>query len=332
MDSASGQSGAARFAASLDRLETGGGAVGVALSGGPDSIALLLLANAARPGKVHAATVDHGLRTESAQEAAFAAELCANLGIPHRVLYVDVASGNVQANARAARYAALGEWAADSRLSALMTAHHADDQAETLLMRLNRGSGISGLAGIRESTRIPAGGGDGMPPLIRPLLSWRKTDLEAIVSEAGITPVADPSNEDERFDRARIRKAIADADWLDPVKMATSAQHLSEADMMIGALADEEWEACVSAGEAAVHYTPSRGIAHPIGRVLALRILTRAVQHLMGNDGQSQGSGPAAAMLRKLELGEAVNVAGVLARAEKGAIVLKREPPRKKIS
>lgn len=292
----------------------------------------MLLANAARPGKVQAATVDHGLRAESAQEAAFAAELCANLGILHRVLSVDIAGGNLQANARAARYAALGEWAADSGLSALMTAHHADDQAETLLMRLNRGSGISGLAGIRESTRIPAGGGDDMPPLIRPLLGWRKTDLEALVSEAGIAPVADPSNADERFDRARIRKAIADADWLDPVRMATSAQHLAEADMMIGALADEEWEACVSAGEEAVHYTPSRGIAHPIGRVLALRILTRAVQHLMGGDGLSQGSGPAAAMLRKLELGEAVNVAGVLARTEKGTIVLKREPPRKNIN
>lgn len=278
---------------------------------------------------MHAATVDHGLRSESADEAAFAAQLCENLGIPHAVLRVDVAAGNVQANARQARYAALGLWAADGGLSALMTAHHADDQAETLLMRLNRGSGIGGLAGIREITRIPARGGDNMPPLIRPLLDWRKSDLEAIVSEASITPVRDPSNEDDRFDRARIRKAIAEADWLDPVQMATSAQHLLEADMMISALADEEWEACVSADGEAVHYTPSRPIDHPARRPVALRILTRAVHHLMGDDGPAQGTATAATMLRKLDMGEASNAAGVLARAEKGAIVLKREPPRK---
>ncbi len=291
-------------------------------------MALLLLANAARPGKVHAATIDHGLRTESAAEASFAAALCETMGVQHSLLSVDIAAGNIQAGAREARYAALGKWAADAGLSALMTAHHADDQAETLLMRLNRGSGIGGLAGIRESTRIPAEGGADMPRLIRPLLGWRKDELEAIVHAAGITPVRDPSNADDRFDRARIRKAIAGADWLNPAQIAASAQHLAEADMMVAALADEEWQACVSAGKDAVHYTPSRAIGHPVRRPVALRILTRAIGHLVGADRAMQGTGPAATMLRKLDLGEASNAAGVLARLENGVIVLKREPPR----
>lgn len=279
---------------------------------------------------MHAATVDHGLRKESAGEAAFAGQLCEKLGVPHAVLCVDVAAGNVQAGAREARYAALGQWAADAGLSALMTAHHADDQAETLLMRLNRGSGIGGLAGIRESTRIPAQTGTDMPPLMRPLLDWRKSELEAIVREAGITPMRDPSNEDDRFDRARIRKALAEADWLNPLQMAVSAKHLAEADMMVRALADEEWDACVSAGREAVHYTPSRALEHPVRRPVALRIIMRAIGHLVGADRATQGMGPAANMLRKLDLGEASNVAGVLARTENGTIVLKREPYRSK--
>ena len=279
---------------------------------------------------MHAATVDHGLRKESAGEAAFAGQLCQKLDVPHAVLCVDVAAGNVQAGAREARYAALGQWAADAGLSALMTAHHADDQAETLLMRLNRGSGIGGLAGIRESTRIPAQTGTDMPPLMRPLLDWRKSELEAIVREAGITPMRDPSNEDDRFDRARIRKALAEADWLNPLQMAVSAKHLAEADMMVRALADEEWDACVSAGREAVHYTPSRALEHPVRRPVALRIIMRAIGHLVGADRATQGMGPAANMLRKLDLGEASNVAGVLARTENGTIVLKREPYRSK--
>ncbi|MEC7398775.1 MAG: tRNA lysidine(34) synthetase TilS, partial [Pseudomonadota bacterium] len=118
------------------------------MSGGPDSLALLLLAQAAFPGMVEAATVDHGLRSESADEARFVAGLCRDRGIPHEILTCAVEAGNMQDRARSARYAALDQWAKEHAIAAIATAHHADDQAETLLMRLNRGSGLSGLSGI----------------------------------------------------------------------------------------------------------------------------------------------------------------------------------------
>jgi tRNA(Ile)-lysidine synthase len=142
----------------------------VAVSGGPDSLALLLLAHAAMPGLVEAATVDHGLRSESADEAAFVAEICGKLGVPHATLKVTVGAGNLQAEARAARYAALAGWMAERGLAALATAHHADDQAETLILRLNRGSGVAGLAGVRARGLVPGT----RLPLLRPLLGWRR--------------------------------------------------------------------------------------------------------------------------------------------------------------
>ena len=141
-----------RFAADLGALLPSDARLGVAVSGGPDSLALLILAAATRPGRIEAATVDHGLRTESADEAAMVAGLCEQLGVPHRTLLADwpeAPTTNIQAEARAMRYRLLNEWAIDRGLSAVATAHHADDQAETLLMRLLRGAGIGGLSATR---------------------------------------------------------------------------------------------------------------------------------------------------------------------------------------
>ncbi|MEQ1639906.1 MAG: tRNA lysidine(34) synthetase TilS, partial [Novosphingobium sp.] len=214
----------ARFAADLATLWRGDGRLGVAVSGGPDSLALLLLAHAALPGRVAAATVDHGLRAESAAEAGFVADVCARLGVPHAILQVELAKGNVQAEARAARYAALAGWIAAAGLAALATAHHADDQAETLLLRLNRGSGVAGLAGVRAKGLIPGT----RLPLLRPVLGWRRAELAKLV--AGLDAVQDPSNTDDRFDRARLRKALAGVDWLDASALAQSAAHLADAD------------------------------------------------------------------------------------------------------
>lgn len=224
---------AARFRADLEAL-TGAAPerLAVAVSGGPDSLALLLLAHAAYPGRVHAATVDHGLRREGATEAEFVAGLCGRLGVPHATFAAGMTdSSNVQAAARARRYALLGQWAREIGAGCLLTAHHLDDQAETLVMRLMRGSGLAGLSGIRAVN----------PPVVRPLLGWRRAELAAIVDAAGIRPVADPSNEDERFDRVRVRRRLADTDWLDPASLARSAAALAEAEEALEWAAERLW-------------------------------------------------------------------------------------------
>lgn len=209
--------------------------LGIALSGGPDSLALTLLAQSAFPGRVLAATVDHGLREESAAEARHASGICASLGVPHAILPVEVAPGNLQAQARSARYETLEAHFAGNRVSVLATAHHADDQAETLLMRLNRGSGLSGLAGVRPCTVMSPAGVESEMSVIRPLLDWRRSELADIVASSGFTAIQDPYNADENFDRVRMRKAIAELSWLDPQALAASARHLAEAEEVVEA-------------------------------------------------------------------------------------------------
>lgn len=246
----------------------------MAVSGGPDSLALLLLAQAALPGRVEAATVDHGLRPESAEEAAMVARTCAALGVPHATLAVAVGAGNLQAQAREARYAALAEWMAQRGLTALATAHHADDQAETLLMRLNRGSGVAGLAGVRARGQIPGAA----LSLLRPLLGWRRAELAAVVAAAGLTAAADPSNADPRFDRVRIRRALAESDWLDAAAMAESAAHLADADAALDWAARREWAEQVERNGLGLTYRPRAP------RAVALRVLARIAAELDGEE------------------------------------------------
>lgn len=215
--------------------------LGIALSGGPDSLALLLLAGAAYPGQIEAATVDHKLRVESADEAQYCAAISAKLGVPHAILAVqEPITGNLQSAARAARYTLLETWAKERGIAYILTAHHADDQAETFLMRLKRGTGVAGLASVRarnESvrTRNEIGSGDaGQSIIVRPLLGWRKHELDQIVAEAGFDPVRDPSNHNDAFDRARLRKALVSlsatqAEWFDPIAISKTAQHLKDA-------------------------------------------------------------------------------------------------------
>ena len=220
-----------------DRSATpsGGGAssneyrpLGLAISGGPDSLALLLLAHAARPGAIEAATVDHRFRPAARAEGEAVAAICKTLAIPHAILTARWAvppTANLQAEARTERYALLGQWATSRALCAVATAHHADDQAETLLMRLARGSGVGGLAGTRPSRPLTA-----TIPLIRPLLGWRKAELEAIVAAAGLTPADDPANRDPRHDRTRVRAMLADLAPDAAPRLAASATWLREAD------------------------------------------------------------------------------------------------------
>ena len=311
----------ARFAADCTRLwqagDLPGMKLGLAVSGGPDSLALLLLAHAARPGSIEAATVDHGLRAGSAGEAEAVARLCERLGVPHRTLAVTVADGNLQDEARKARYTALGTWAQERGIYALATAHHADDQAETVLMRLNRASGLAGLAGIRSVGHWPHTG----LILLRPLLGWRKAELAAIVERAGLAAAQDPSNTDPRFDRARVRAALSEADWLDPSAIARSAAHLEEAENALNWAVLREWDESVAEEDGAYIWK-----AGSIPRAIRIRIVEMAIA-MMG--GQDVRGGAVARIADDLVRGGRANVGGVLVEVAKGVWRFSAEPPRR---
>jgi len=300
--------GAARFAADLAALwpedEREGRPLGLAVSGGPDSLALLLLAAEALPGQIAVASIDHGLRPEAAGEVALVGRIAGERGIPFAALKVSLASGNLQAEARAARYAALSRWADEVGLGAIATAHHADDQAETLLMRLNRGSGLAGLAGVRPRGRIE--GSETL--LLRPLLGWRKAELAAVVTEAGITPAEDPSNTNPAFDRARLRAALAQADWLDPVQIAASAAHLAEGWQALEWYAELDWHEMVMREEGDTG-TPGYSYCANVPRVIAIETILRIIRELGGHATRSE----AARAWDRLWAGENASLGGVLA-------------------
>jgi tRNA(Ile)-lysidine synthase len=177
----------------------------VAVYGGPDSTALLLMTalwsrGPERP-KVAVATVDHAMRPGSTKEAEAVGALCRRLGLAHHLLTWrgEKPASRIQERAREARYSLLADCARSIGANFLVTAHHADDQAETILFRLLRGSGIAGLAGMPETAER-----DGVF-LARPLLSLGKADLVAYCEEHGQEFARDPSNDDPRFARTRLR-------------------------------------------------------------------------------------------------------------------------------
>lgn len=325
---------AARFAADLAALwpETDrSGPLGLAVSGGPDSLALLLLAHAALPGRIAVASIDHGLRPEAAGEVALVESVAAERGIPFTGLRVTLAPGNVQARAREARYAALAGWATVEGLGAVATAHHVDDQAETLLMRLNRGSGLAGLAGVRAVSRIA----NSEVTLLRPLLGWRKAELAAVVEAAGITPAIDPSNTNPDFDRARVRLALAEAaDWLDPVELAASAAHLGESWQALDWYAELDWHEMVIRDETAPG-APGYTYYANVPRVIAIETIMRIITALDGHATRAE----AGRAWDRLWQGKNASIGGVLGQAgvervEKVGVMMRvwrfrPEPPRR---
>jgi tRNA(Ile)-lysidine synthase len=313
-----------RFRADLVRL-TGGEPrrLGVAVSGGADSLALLLLAHAAFPGEVAAATVDHGLREEAAGEAALVAGVCERLGCPHATLRVDVAVGGegLQGEARRARYRALADWAEGEGIGWILTAHQSDDQAETILMRLQRGSGLAGLASVRavraEGARVR---------VARPLLGWSRAELEAVVEAAGLEPVQDRSNRDERFDRVRMRRFLAANPAFEPQRLARSAAALAEAEEALGWAAEAEFQArCAFDGDGC-RIDPAG-----LPRGLRRRLLARAVAEVRTRAAMPpppRGIEDVEGLLAAAEAGGSATLAGLLVRGGESWTV-RPAPPRR---
>ena len=310
-----------RFTRDLNRLISADERIGLAVSGGPDSIALLLLGHSARPGLIEAITVDHGLRPEAKDEAAFVASICAGLSVPHSIRTVEWRerpTSGLQEQARHARYALIAEWMADRRLGAVCTAHHADDQAETLLMRLARGSGVRGLAAMRPSAPLP-----GKPEkfVIRPLLNWRSAELAAVCGAAGVAPVADPSNDDAQFERVRIRQALTTL-ALDSEALARSASNLASADEALDWAVERQIAAHLRRSEAGIFFEPGGAPAE-----IRRRVIGRIIAELASEGPADLRGAELENVLRALDEGEVATLRGV--RCSGGATWrFERAPPR----
>ncbi|MFL9839681.1 tRNA lysidine(34) synthetase TilS [Sphingomonas sp. ST-64] len=317
----------------------------LAVSGGADSMAMLALAHAAYPGRVMAATVDHRLRSASSDEAEMVARWCAKVGIRHATLTPNrtISPTNLQADARKVRYDLLGAWAIGIGAVVLLTAHQCDDQAETFLMRARRGSGPGGLAGIRtrwtwERHRwhrgYPQGGVVAVADVdavtvVRPLLGWRRRELRGLVETASIPFVDDPSNDDERFDRVRARRLLAEQPWIDAEALARSARICAEADadldaMMVWLGRERTRESCVEERRIDV-----AGLPRELRRRLARDAIgyVRLVSAI--SEGRWSESANVEALLDALEGGTGATQAGVMAVAEGDVWTFREAPPRR---
>ena len=343
----------ARFRTDYERLLTRtddpGHRIALAVSGGPDSMAMLGLARAAFSGRVIAATVDHGLRPESADEAATVAKTCDRLGVAHAWLKIDGSpdsSGNLHAWARRERYRLLFRWAARNDASTLCTAHHAEDQAETFLMRAARASGLPGLAAVRArrevnvpigeaSTTDIAGGGFRIDipakpvSLLRPLLRWRRRELGSVAQTLRLPTVDDPSNRDPRFDRARFRAWLAEAPWIDPVQISRTAENLAALEDDIGQISAWLWQARALESEDEEARFDVAGLPRGVTRYLA----RMAIDHVLGMNGMERGNwNPASnveSLLDALEGGRSATQAEVLASAKGTVWYFRPAPPRR---
>ncbi|MFP3945188.1 MAG: tRNA lysidine(34) synthetase TilS [Alphaproteobacteria bacterium] len=264
--------------------------VALAVSGGGDSMALARLFAEAAPGldlspeEIHAVTVDHGLRPEAAREAETVGEWMRTLGFSHDILvWRSAAPGpNLQAAARHARYGLLVHWCARRGVRTLLTAHTADDQAETVLMRLARGSGVDGLSGMAPVRVMEAVDGTRVR-LLRPLLDVPRADLRACLEARGVTWFDDPSNENPAFGRVRARHALA---LLQPLglsreRLVKTAAQMARARAALEEAVDAAERQSVTAHPAGFRWLDPSVFARVPGEV-ALRLLARVLMSVSG--------------------------------------------------
>ena len=312
-------------------------AIVLAVSGGPDSIALMWLAARwrralTRGPRLIAVTVDHGLRPEAAREAREVKNLAKSLDLPHRTLRWHGAKPKtgVPAASRAARYRLLAQAAKASGATHILTAHTRDDQAETLLMRMLRGSGIAGLAAMaRQSER------DGVW-LARPLLDVPKSQLVATLNKAKIGFADDPTNRDANYTRPRLRAlmpALAEEGG-DARNLARLASRLARANAALEVLVDgaERYLALRSRNDAARFGFDASAFAG-LSEEIRLRLLMRAIDRV-GHEGTSE-LGKAETLLAALDrailAGEGLKqtLAGAVISLIGGRIHVEAAPPRR---
>lgn len=310
----------------------------LAVSGGPDSTALLLLMarwreTLARGPKLIAATVDHGLRAESAEEARAVAKLARKLGIPHRVLgwTGKKPSTGIQEAARAARYRLLAHAARRAGASAIATAHTLDDQAETVLFRLARGSGLTGLAGMRRTGPVP--GADELT-LIRPLLGVPKSRLIATLQAEKIAFADDPSNRDPHFTRPRLRALMPKfaEEGLDAERLARLSERAARAHAALEEVTAASYAALAKTEKSGAICIAAADFA-ALPNEIGLRLLMRAIAET-GDEGpvelgKAEQLQAAAVAAHRSDARFRRSLAGALVTLTREALTIERAPPRR---
>jgi tRNA(Ile)-lysidine synthase len=317
-------------------------AIVLAVSGGPDSVALMWLAarwrrGLARGPRLIAVTVDHGLRSEAAAEARDVKRLARTLDLPHRTMRWTGAKPKtgLPAAARSARYRLLVQAARENGATHILTAHTRDDQAETLLMRLLRGSGIAGLAAM---ARVTERGG---VLLARPFLDVSKPQLIATLKKAKVDFADDPTNHDVNFTRSRLRAVmpVLAAEGGDARNLARLASRLARANAAVEVLADGAERYLALKGNEAPHSGFNAKAFAAMPEEIRLRLLLRAINRF-GHEGPAE-LGKVEALLTALDRGVAEGdqgrrarlrqtLAGALVSLIDGRIRVEPAPPRRR--
>jgi tRNA(Ile)-lysidine synthase len=307
-------------------------AVALAVSGGADSLALMLLAqswaaNLAAAPRLIVYSVDHGLRPEAADEVAMVLQAAGKLGLAARGLAWTGTKPEtgMQEAARTARYRLMGAAMAEDGATVLLTAHHLQDQAETVLMRMAHGSGIEGLKGMTSMAAI-----EGVQ-VHRPLLHVDPASLRAVVDAAGLAPAEDPSNVDPHYERVRWRQAMPQlaALGLDAGAVALFAERMAEADAAIAQMADGCFTEIVRLdgfGAARIELAPFAGLSPAISTRLLGRVL-----NIVGGRQKPRALGQVERLRQAIAeagLAKATTVLGCVIRIKDGAVVVAREPGR----
>lgn len=300
-----------------------GGGIGLAVSGGSDSMALLhLAADWARGSGARLAvvTVDHGLRDAAAEEAAFVAATCARLGLAHDTLHWRDwdGRGNLQDHARRARRTLIADWARARGIGAVALGHTADDQAETFVMRLARGAGVAGLAAM-AACRDQAG-----IIWLRPLLAHGRAELRAYLAGRDQDWRDDPSNADPRYERVRVRQAMAQLAplGLDPARLAAVAGLMASASEAIGIKAADAARALSRIDAGDVVFDRAGLLAEPAE--IRHRLLTHALRWVASAEYPPR-AGAMAGLDRALRAGRGFTLHGCLVTARGADLRISRE-------
>jgi tRNA(Ile)-lysidine synthase len=309
--------------------------LGLAVSGGPDSLALMLLAarwarGSGRPA-LFVYTVDHGLRPEAAAEAAMVVREAEALGLPARSLRWegDKPSRGIQAAARAARYRLMAEAMDLDDVAILATAHHLGDQAETVLMRLAHGSGIEGLRGMDALSLVEG------CYVVRPLLGVRPEVLREVVSDAGLSPAYDPSNADENYERVRWRLMLPalEAMGITLERLGTFARRMDDVGQLVRSEAEAVYPEIVTPhGSGQVELNASRFALQ--NSSVASSLLAKVLESVSG-DRRAPPLGPVellARRLRQLTPLKGITLNGCLVSSDGEAILVRKEKPRRAVS